>query len=358
MDSALARRLGAADVVVTQSAGTPEHKAVSRVQAHALAAFVKKASLTPDALAEVAERVQGIPWFGNDRQELLMCLIPAKVGPGRPQRRSMQNYMALIAYLTPSEWDVLMSTEISVSKLHIILDKGLRLGMRTPAEPTLKFLMSFWIVVSESAKVRVGMSSNQKANLLMFVKKEFHRKSRCAGDAVYYVQQLPGNPLDLQNDSPELWKYAFPDELPVPAHVSLAEVAAFDNTFSCRERKCSPTGVGFEGQVPEDMGRLLERLLNWASGDRSAPSPGGSGNLQMLMPPNLSQSRASTHRLPTLTFTQTPLRASAPAIDNPPVPPVPAIEAPPVPKAKVDEVTEETLKEPAAQPPHLCGTRR
>ena len=143
MDSALARRLGAADVVVTQSAGTPEHQAVSRVQAHALAAFVKKASLTPDALAEVAERVQGIPWFGNDRQELLMFLIPAKVGPGRPQRRSMQNYMALVAYLTPGEWDVLMGTDFSVNKLQVIRDTGLRLGMRTPAEPSLKFLTSF-----------------------------------------------------------------------------------------------------------------------------------------------------------------------------------------------------------------------
>ena len=189
MDRAIAGRLGAACLVVQQAAGTPSHKAVSRVQAHALAELLKKATLTPEALVIASERVAAIPWHGSDKDDLLMVMLPPKVGGGRTHRSSLQNYMALPTYFNQSEWDMLVNADNSTIKLQCILGVGMRLCLRNPSEPTMKFLASFWAVVAESPDMRAQMSQQHKIGLLQYCK----QRSCPSAQGLQSSEVLPGS---------------------------------------------------------------------------------------------------------------------------------------------------------------------
>ena len=57
-------------------------------------------------------------------------------------------------YGTDTEWDVLTSqSNPSLTKLELIVQLAIGLGMRCPSEPTLKLLCLWWMVCSHTAEV-------------------------------------------------------------------------------------------------------------------------------------------------------------------------------------------------------------
>ena len=73
-----------------------------------------------------------------------------------------QNYTSIASYGTAEFWDIMASAGHREQKLNLIIQLCLALGLRCPAEPTLKYICSFWLVAGDGAEAAGKMSSVEK----------------------------------------------------------------------------------------------------------------------------------------------------------------------------------------------------
>ena len=70
---------------------------------------------------------------------------------GKRSRRPQQNFMAFHNYITEAQWNALLDNQTpSDVTLTAMLSHAMRLGLRSPTEPSLKWLVSLAMVVSRS----------------------------------------------------------------------------------------------------------------------------------------------------------------------------------------------------------------
>ena len=155
---AVQARIGAARKLLEQHAGSPHVAHLSDLQATAIAEMMQKVVLTADARLDLASLVMNVPWASQDHASRVFVAIRETVPPAeRPEakrsRRSMQNYNSIAHFFTDNFWTALANPDVSAdAKLSCILQHSFRLGLRCPSEPSLKYLTSFWLVMSSTAE--------------------------------------------------------------------------------------------------------------------------------------------------------------------------------------------------------------
>jgi len=78
----------------------------------------------------------------------------------------------MLQYFTEKDWMSFCNPDlISEAKLGLILNRLLKLGLRVPAEPTLKFIASFWMLVGMSRGDLDTQSPDQRHLMFCHVKK-------------------------------------------------------------------------------------------------------------------------------------------------------------------------------------------
>ena len=120
------------------------------------------------------------------------------------------------------------------AKLLALLQFAARLGMRTPSEPTIKWLTSVFLVLTETPSSLQLMSVETKKVLFTHVKNEFHSIRGRLPDPTVEIDMLPANPFELQRRHPMLWAHAFGQLTPGRCRLNMQAVAEVDNSFACR----------------------------------------------------------------------------------------------------------------------------
>jgi hypothetical protein len=221
-----------------------EHKAtpliakkLSELQAGAVAAMVASATLSAAEQVELATMAVAVPWASEaDVSRVLAAFtVESPLPPGK-RRRSQQDYTMVHHFLTTGMWDAMMdpSTPADI-KLTALLGHLVKLGMRCPTEPTVKWITSLWLVCSTDPVELGRMSVIDKAVKLKNVKVHFDGIRRRAADPPEWVGVLPSKPVEFLRDYQLLYKGAFPGEAsPAPPGVNVEIVAGLDMSYSCR----------------------------------------------------------------------------------------------------------------------------
>jgi hypothetical protein len=221
-----------------------EHKAtpsiakkLSELQSGAVAAMVASSTLTVDETAELATVAVGVPWASDaDVNRVLAAFTVQSALPPGKRRRSQQDYTMVHHFLTARMWEAMLDPQTpSDVKLTALLGHLIKLGLRCPTEPTLKWLTSFWLVCSVDPAELGRLSVTDKTIRFKNTKVHFNCMRQRATDPPEWVGVLPPKPVDMLRSYPLVYTAAFPgDASPAPPGVSVELIAGFDMSYSCR----------------------------------------------------------------------------------------------------------------------------
>ncbi len=225
-------------MLLEEHKATPQiAKKLSELQAGAVAAMVASATLSAAEQVELATMAVTVQWASEaDVSRVLAAFtVESPLPPGK-RRRSQQDYTMVHHFLTTGMWDAMMdpSTPADV-KLTALLGHLVKLGMRCPTEPTVKWITSLWLVCSTDPVELGRMSVIDKAVKLKNVKVHFDGIRRRAADPPEWVGVLPSKPVEFLRDYQLLYKSAFTGGAsPAPPGVNVEIIAGLDMSYSCR----------------------------------------------------------------------------------------------------------------------------
>jgi hypothetical protein len=283
-------RIGAARLILEgQQVGTSTYNKMSSLQSLAVAETIKAATVPLSAvdIADIAETAARVPWASTDVDIILDALRRrhgACEAPAAKKRRVQQDFRAFIYFFDSNQWSKLMASGTGKEfKLQSTLTHLLKLGMRTPSEPSLKLLASFWLCCTESEDYLEGMDGNQKGAVLQYVKHEFDSVRRAAPtDPVIWFDVLP-SPIDFLSQHSVAFKTLFPDTIPVPPAASFHDVLMkVDMSFGCRGGRSRGSGHSAPGRladsacptpmsVMQNMVQVMTSMLMRQNGVSSVP---------------------------------------------------------------------------------------
>jgi hypothetical protein len=238
---AILSRLGAAKLVFQDEALV--HKAeFSAVQKGAAISTIKSAvpPLSAVQKAEVAEKVLSVGFVQKDAQEILLHLQPKVDTP--PRRRGLQDFrMPLIEYFDAATWETLQKQEVSSnSKLEILIEQAISLGLRLPNEFSYKFIASVFMICGQLANEASPRST--KMHLLKYCKAEFGRHVRRAPATNVHIDRLL-SPMELRVVHPQHFEQCCGQRVIVQPPKSIVEaVLRVEESYGCRDRNvpCMP----------------------------------------------------------------------------------------------------------------------
>jgi len=256
------RRLDAAALVLGNLEGAAGHEAASRLQKHALIATTNRSTIASDDRAELSCIVAAMKWHGSDRDDVLQALLVEPCCTPSRSRRTLQQYFAVTEYLTRSEWDSLIAEKnTATTKIDIIVNRCIRLGLRRPTEHTLKLLTSLWLAVSEAPERLAAMPTSQKVDSARYFKACFKAAARRAAEPGLHLERLPATPAELQAKHASTYGNAYePGEAPIPCPIDLAPMRSVDVSFRCRG--CVGTSSGALQLSVASAGPRLEQFAS------------------------------------------------------------------------------------------------
>ena len=231
-------RLGSARLVLAQRSVVGDaRKAMSNLQAAAVVDLITrvKDALTAVECSDLATFAADICWSTGDLDRVLreLCSVSAAQHPSK-RRHCQQDFRSVIQYFSAESWAKLLDTGGKEAKLSLVLSVAASLGMRTPSEPTLKWLASLWILVAETAEFKAYLDTHQKLTILQFAKAEFDRMRRVLPEPLIWYDVLP-QPLEFMSNHPEVFKGIFKWSLPVPPSSQRhEELHRMDMSYGCR----------------------------------------------------------------------------------------------------------------------------
>ena len=224
--------------VLAESENTEHHRILSAAQAAAIMETVQSTeSLTATMKAEMCGMIVSIKWHNEqDRSMVLATFAPpttARMPPGK-RRRAGQDFGAIHHYGDEQFWETWSKPMSSPAKLSTLLQFAIRLGLRCPTEPTIKWLTSMWVCSTTTFDELQSMDPVTKSIMLKHVKANFDPLRRAAPEPVEFIELLPAESAAYVRDHKRLFDVAFPTSTPVLTRLDVAMVMAFDQSFGCR----------------------------------------------------------------------------------------------------------------------------
>ena len=227
---------------MTDVKGTANHMVVSKVQAGALADMIQSVNsvLTPEARAHLSCEAVTIEWFCTDHCTAVVAAFDRPGSGKKKERRDSQDYLNIHLYGHEHFWRALTSSEnVATSKLQLVCNLGMALGLRLPSEHTMKWMTSLWLCTSHSIEALASLPEDAKGVYIVHVKKSWASMKAKSGTPTEWIQKLPCDPLDCCRDFPQTFGAMFPGGMkPVsPPPIDIHAVMAFDQTYGCRGGK-------------------------------------------------------------------------------------------------------------------------
>ena len=240
---------------------------MSQIQANAVIEQLNSTTgLTAEQKSEIAVLVANVPWHSPAEKDSILDMIQTDA-PSFKKRRQMQDFMAVHHYLTAGMWDAFKDSTIpSEVKLQGLLSHAMKLGLRTPSEPSLKWLCSLWLWITLDGATLTRMDMVSKGMRLKTVKSVWDNlRRRSPGEPPAVVDKLPVKVVDFLRDYPVLYRAAFPGEAsPAEPGIDVEGLRGFDMSYNCRG--------GLAKLVP-----LAQSPVRRAAGSQGLPPSGSNG---------------------------------------------------------------------------------
>ncbi len=215
--------------------GEPTLPQMSALQSASVAHDVSSADLTPDQSLSVARALADVPWATDEDSERVLSQLVVSEPATKKGRRSQQNWLALHSYFSAEQWRTLVDDKVpSEVKLSAMVAHLFRMGLRSPTEPTIKWLCSLWTVASTNPEDLPRLSAMTKALRLKQTKSQLDSFRRKATDPVQWVTTLPTDPVEFCRDFGSLHTLAFGKSIPSSPPISIDVVTGFDMSYGCR----------------------------------------------------------------------------------------------------------------------------
>ena len=228
----LARRLSLAD-----SVGTARHTAISTIQSKAVVELIRSATLTHVECCEVLGAAARVQWAQESDFEVISAVLASQVEspPAKRARRPQQNFESFLEYGTASFWVVFNgNTTAPTSRLAVLCQLLLTLGLRCPTEQTFKLITSAWLVATHARCDLWNIDTQTKLTFLRHVKTTFDSYRRKAAEPMVYIEVLPAETAQYLRDYRQMWDSVFGDSLPEKSQLDFSVVSAFDGSYGCR----------------------------------------------------------------------------------------------------------------------------
>ena len=320
MEQQLRARVGAARLLLQRNQGSPNFTNLSRLQADAIRDLIQKSisQVSASFKAELAELLLSVAWAPLDGEALISSLTPKDAPQIRTGRRSQQRFSpAFLGYFTESQWASFCDSSLEAyAKLDILLTHSGAIGMRCPAEGTLKMLTSFWMSISYSPDELLVLPHSSKASLLLAVKRSFDSLRRRWPDPASYILDLPSSTVEYMRLHPATFHAVFGTCSPVPSKVSLDRLIELDSSYGCRNNTAAFRGTPQQRQPQHppqfqlgqqgDIGSILVSLFGNLAQQRQLPAP------EPIIHLTGSHQQQPVRRLPTVAFDSQPLALETP----------------------------------------------
>jgi len=269
--------------------GTPKHNPASASQAAALVHMIGEAQLTPVQKCDLTTAVMELEWADTEHMNNVVGALriePDQLAALAKRRRNQQDYTALMSYGTDAFWAEMTQPGVPpASKLHRLCTLALKLGMRCPTEPTIKWMTSVWLCSVHSRSELAGLDVSAKMAFLKHVKSTWHGIAKRVGPPISYVDKLPLNPLPFVRDNPRMWADACGAEIPAEPLLDNALVTAFDQSYGCRG---SSRVVEFQSHRPQSSPLAVANV----GGIHMSPDRRSSGGWERVAGQFISQMNA------------------------------------------------------------------
>ncbi len=238
-------------LLLEETENTENHRMLSASQAAAIVETVQSTEdMTATIKAEISAVVVGIKWHSQgDRTKVLESLAPAAatVLPPGKRRRCQQDFASIRNYGDEQFWEMWSKPCSAPAKLSNLLQLAIRLGLRCPTEPTMKWLTSVWVCNTTPLEELQAMDPSVKGVMLKHAKASFDALRRVAPEPAEFIQVLPAEPAAYVRDHKRMFVVAFPTSTPIATRLDVATAMAFDQSYGCRG---STRTVQFGGGVP------------------------------------------------------------------------------------------------------------
>ena len=276
----LSGRLSAASAALSQ-AGPEAQAAISRTQAQAVLDLLRRElpRLDADERAELNVQVARVAWAKDDLIALMQVFEHISRGSTpKAKRRDQQHWDKILNCYDRTSWELLCNSHAPAnSKLDVILNQPIRLGLRLPSEPTFHSLSALWLLCANGG----GADSSDRATWQKRLKLEFRRRARKSVHIADLMFSLP-EPCTLDKTHPDLYAAAYERGPPLPIPMKVAkQVYELEATFQMRGGDVRESDVGLfsPSRNPKDPILLLNKTLSMI-GDVMRSSPRESPAIQ------------------------------------------------------------------------------
>jgi hypothetical protein len=238
MASALRIRVGSIRVSLSESAETPRHELLSRVQSAALREMISRkiAELNAEERADLAVQIADLKWANDDGIACLEMFNRETTSKYLCSRRPQQDYCSWIDMQTKSFWEFALCEECAQDALlSTIIQRLIRgLWLQCPSENTLKTINTTWLLLTQPHVEQASAMEKQK--WLAHVKAEFHRAVAASTAPRIHVEKLAASPQALARSHPLLYQQAFGhgDQSPMPCPLNMGVWRDIHASYRCR----------------------------------------------------------------------------------------------------------------------------
>ena len=282
-DRMLRVRLGVARLELESAHKKECHLEISQLHKRATLELLYRARqvLNCETRALISGLVTNCKWWPGHNKEVLGALVPPAAAMPPKLRRAFQDYtMNVLEYFSEEDWEYLGKDDnSSIGKLDFLIGSALDLSMRVPSEPSLKFLTSLWISMTNTTAESARMSSDQKFSCYQQLKANWTKRNRVAAEPPDWIEVLP-LPSKLRTDFKHTAEVFFaahgdpPRRLPVNMHL----LQALDASYSCRSKggaACAAKGrknikmasLGMAGQMINEVYTNQKYIMNRLNSD-------------------------------------------------------------------------------------------
>jgi hypothetical protein len=210
---------------------------ISVTQSKAVIELVLSTTLTHVECCEVLAAAARVQWATEEHFEAVSAALTQQVEtpPAKRARRQQQDFASFMQYGTARFWAVFNGdTTAPTSRLSLLCQHLVKLGLRCPSESTFKAMTSVWLVATHARGDLWNIDTQAKLTFMRHVKSTFDGYRRKAAEPQIYIDVLPADATQYLRDYREMWDSAFGESLPEPCPLDFSVIAAFDGSYGCR----------------------------------------------------------------------------------------------------------------------------
>ena len=270
--------------------GQPCLQSVAVSQANSVAQGLKGVSLNTDNAAALNSLIlEGGHWPSALAAELIEKIaeatstIPQATSTDRTQN---QDFQSVSEYFTMAQWHLFSDRSVvEDTKLDVMLDVCIGLGLRNPSEKTSQFLTMLWRLSVVGPEQLPGIVWADKLAWLHHVKSVFLKKASRVFSPKHWIKELPDSVLSFKASYPDVYGEIFSTSGPVKCPIPIATLKMHQKTFPCRNSKQPPKPILQHSAGSTDMQNvvgLISQVLQMHMA-RTAGGGSSSGDIPITM---------------------------------------------------------------------------